>query len=104
MTKILMKRDANYNIDGIGIKSKAVKAENVYDVPEWVAETFVKKMGIAELAKEQIETPKEPVLETQDLDLSNLEYKELFARAKEAGFENGKGRPSKDNLIDFLRG
>lgn len=105
-----MRKDACYNSDGRGIKSVECKAGQVYEVPEWVVDTFVKKMKIAELVEEvkpileQIETPEQPILETKPLDIDGMEYKALLAKAKDEGFENGKGRPSKDSLIEFLRG
>ncbi len=50
-----------------------------------------------------IETPKQPILETKPLDLSKLEYKDLLQQAKDKGFVGeGKGRPSTENLINFL--
>ena len=51
-----------------------------------------------------IETPKEPILETKPDSLEGIEYKELLSKAKETGFEVGRGRPSKEDLIEFLRG
>ena len=103
MTKIKMLKDDKYARKGIFITN--CPKGDICDVPEEIAKAFVERgSAIHHKGKPVIETPKSPVLETQDLDISDLEYKELKELAESKGFQQGRGKPSKDNLIEFLRG
>jgi len=104
MNKVKMLKDDKYAKRGIFI-TQCLKGK-ICEVPEEIAKAFIERgSAIHHKEKQVIEMPKSPVLETQDMDLSGMEYKQLNEMALKAGFVNeGKGRASKVDLIEFLRG
>jgi len=104
--KVKILKSGKYSLDGVNIV-EYIKDE-IVDIPEASAKMFAKG-GLVVFIQDDIEntiiieTPKQPVLETKPIDLSDLEYKELKEQAEQAGFvKEGKGRASKEELINFL--